>query len=246
MDLIQAAAEHLAAARRAGTRGARIPEAYRPGDIPTALQIQARVTSLLDWPIGGWKASAPAGGKVMRAPIYARDIRTGDRSPIKPVDGVAAIEPEIAFVLGRDLAGPAVTANDVLRATEAVAAAVEVLDSRFADYRFTVPDVVADNASAGRYVIGAPVSPVGIDLRLVGVVLEHRGEVVATASGAAALGHPAAAVAWLARALTAVGEGLRAGQVVLSGGLTAAVPLRAGDTLVASVDRLGSVELGCV
>ena len=81
---------------------------------------------------------------------------------------------------------------------------IEVLDSRYTDYRFTMPDVVADNASAGRYVVGAPVPLDGIDLRLVGVVLEHNGDVVATASGAASLGHPAAAVAWLVRSLAGV------------------------------------------
>ncbi|MCU1654944.1 MAG: 2-oxopent-4-enoate hydratase, partial [Pseudonocardia sp.] len=95
------------------------------------------------------------------------------------------------------------------------------------------------------YLIGAPVPPTGIDLRLVGVVLERNGEVVATASGSATLGHPAAAVAWLVRALAAEGEGLRAGEVVLSGGLTAAVPVAPGDVVVASVDRLGTVELSC-
>jgi len=79
----------------------------------------------------------------------------------------------------------------------------------------------------------------------VGVVLERNGQVVATASGAASLGHPAAAVAWLVRALAAEGEGLRAGEIVLSGGLTAAVPVGPGDVVVASVDRLGTVELGC-
>jgi 2-oxo-3-hexenedioate decarboxylase len=154
-------------------------------------------------------------------------------------------EPEIVFVMGRDLSGPAVTAADVLAATAAVATGIEVLDSRFADYRFTMPDVIADNASAGRFVVGAPVPPDGIDLRLTGVVFEHNGEVVATAAGAAALGHPAAAVAWLARSLAAAGEGLRVGQIVLSGGLTAAVPLRPGDVVVASIDRLGAVELAC-
>jgi 2-keto-4-pentenoate hydratase len=154
-------------------------------------------------------------------------------------------EPEIVFVLGRDLAGPAVTAADVLAATAGVAAGIEILDSRFVDYRFTMADVIADNASAGRYVVGAPVSPAGIDLRLAGVVFEHNGEVTATAAGAASLGHPAAAVAWLARSLAAVGEGLRAGQIVLSGGLTAAVPLRPGDVVVATIDRLGTVELAC-
>jgi len=154
-------------------------------------------------------------------------------------------EPEIVFVLGRDLSGPAVTAADVLAATAGVATGIEILDSRFLDYRFTMPDVIADNTSAGRYVVGAPVPPEGIDLRLAGVVLEHNGEVTATAAGAAALGHPAAAVAWLARSLAAAGEGLRAGQIVFSGGLTAAVPLRPGDVVVASIDRLGAVELAC-
>ena len=154
-------------------------------------------------------------------------------------------EPEIVFVMGRDLSGPAVTAADVLAATAGVAAGIEILDSRFVGYRFTMPDAIADNTSAGRYVVGAPVPPDGIDLRLAGVVLEHNGEVTATAAGAAALGHPAAAVAWLVRELAAAGDGLRAGQIVLSGGLTAAVPLRPGDVVVATIDRLGTVELAC-
>jgi 2-oxo-3-hexenedioate decarboxylase len=154
-------------------------------------------------------------------------------------------EPEIAFIMGRGLSGPAVTAADVLAATSGIATGIEILDSRYLDYRFTLPDVIADNTSAGRFVIGAPVPPAGIDLRLVGVVLERNGEVVATAAGAAALGHPAAAVAWLVRSLAAEGEGLLAGQVVISGGLTAAIGVQAGDVIVASVDRLGVVELAC-
>jgi 2-keto-4-pentenoate hydratase len=127
-----------------------------------------------------------------------------------------------------------------------VAVGIEVLDSRYTDYKFTMPDVVADNTSAGRYVVGSVVPAAGLDLRLLGVVLEHNGEVVATASGAAALGHPAAAVAWLVRSLALENEGLRAGDIVLSGGLTAAVPVKAGDVVTATADRLGSVELGCV
>jgi 2-keto-4-pentenoate hydratase len=154
-------------------------------------------------------------------------------------------EPEIVFVMGRDLSGPSVTAADVLAATSGVAPGIEILDSRFTDYRFTMPDVIADNTSAGRFIIGAPVPPDGIDLRLAGVVLEHNGDVVATAAGAAALGHPAASVAWLVRSLAAEGLGLSAGQVILSGGLTAAVPVRPGDVVVASIDRLGTIELAC-
>lgn len=154
-------------------------------------------------------------------------------------------EPEIVFVLGRDLAGEHVTGSDVLAATSGLAVGIEILDSRFRDYRFTMADVVADNTSAARFVVGTPVPPGGIDVRLVGVLLEKNGELVATASGAASLGHPAAAVAWLVRRLALSGEGLRAGQVVLSGGLTAATPVAPGDVVTVSIDRLGTVELAC-
>ena len=137
------------------------------------------------------------------------------------------------------------TSGDVLAATRSVAVGIEILDSRYRDYKFTMADVVADNTSAGRFVIGPAIPVAGLDLRLLGVVLEHNGQVVATAAGAAALGHPASAVAWLVRSLAEEGEGLRAGDVVLSGGLTAAVPLAAGDVVTATADRLGSVEIGC-
>ena len=130
-------------------------------------------------------------------------------------------------------------------ASERVAVGIEVLDSRYLDYNFTMADVVADNTSAARFVVGNPVDPGDIDLRLVGVLLEKNGRVVATASGAASLGHPAAAVAWLARELSSTGECLRAGELVLSGGLTTAVPVSRGDVVVASIDRLGAIELAC-
>lgn len=170
--------------------------------------------------------------------------------PGEPLDLAALvqprIEPEIAFLIGEDLEGPGVGAARVLAATRAVAPALEVLDSRYRDYRFTLPDVVADNASSGRYVIGGvPREPAGLDLRLVGCVLERNGELVDTAAGAASLGHPAAAVAWLVRTLAARGAGLEAGQVVISGGLTSALPVRPGDVVIATFDRLGSVELSC-
>ncbi|HVB45897.1 MAG TPA: fumarylacetoacetate hydrolase family protein [Streptosporangiaceae bacterium] len=155
-------------------------------------------------------------------------------------------EPEIAFVLKDDLAGQHVTASQVLAATAAVHPAIDVLDSRFAGYLFTLPDVVADNASGAGFVVGGQATdPAGIDLRLTGVVLEKNGELVATAAGAAVLGHPAASVAWLVRALAGRGRGLTAGQVVLSGALTEAVPVAPGDVVVARFDRLGTIELAC-
>ena len=202
-------------------------------------------------PLAGWKLGVTSRAKQAQAGIdspvrgflaSANALDLGE--PLASGELIQPrAEPEIVFVMGRDLSGPAVTAADVLAATARVAAGIEILDSRFRGYRFTMPDVIADNTSAGRFLVGTPVPADGIDLRLAGVVFEHNGEVVATAAGAAALGHPAAAVAWLVRSLAAAGEGVAAGQVVLSGGLTAAVPLRPRDVVVASIDRLGSVEL---
>ncbi len=155
-------------------------------------------------------------------------------------------EPEVAFLLSRDLEGAQVNAAQVLAATEVIFPAVDVLDSRFAGYAFTLPDVVADNASSAGFVLGGTaLDPRGIDLRLLGCVLEKNGKLVATAAGAAVLGHPAASVAWLVRALAARGRGLLAGQIVMAGALTEAVAVAAGDSVVARFDRLGTIELPC-
>jgi len=221
-------------------------------DLATAYRVQAELRAAAG-PVVGWKLGVTSRAKQVQvgvdAPVYGFLPGTAALDPGEPLDTAQHIqprcEPEIVFVLGRDLAGPHVSAADVLGASSGVAVGIEVLDSRYAGYDFTMADVVADNTSASRFVVGTPVPPAGIDLRLVGVVLEKNGEVVATASGAASLGHPAAATAWLVRQLAAEGEGLRAGQIVLSGGLTAATPVSAGDVVVASIDRLGSVELGC-
>jgi 2-oxo-3-hexenedioate decarboxylase len=141
----------------------------------------------------------------------------------------------------------------VLAATEAVFAAFDILDSRYDDFRFTLPDVIADNASGGRVVLGPQARRPDelVDLRLLGCVLRAGGQVVATAAGAAVSGHPAAAVAWLANRLGAQGsegshgKSLRAGMLVLSGGLTAPVPLEPGTAVTAEFDGLGSVEVYC-
>lgn len=144
------------------------------------------------------------------------------------------VEPEIAIQLGRDLHGADVTPQHVADATAAVRPAIEVVDSRYRDYRFQSVDNIADNSSAARYVLGAPKALAGIgDLRRVEVQLDIDGSVVDRGVGAAALDSPLAAVAWLVRQLAARGEGLRAGEVVLTGGLTRACPLRAGQTVLA-------------
>lgn len=221
-------------------------------DLDTGYAVQ-RVLREQAGPLAGWKLGVTSRAKQAQvgvsSPVYgflpgSAALDLGEPLPCGELIQPRA-EPEIVFVLGRDLAGPHVTAVDVLSASSGLAVGIEVLDSRYRDYRFTMADVVADNTSAARFVVGTPVPPDGIDVRLVGVVLEKNGELVATASGAASLGHPAAAVAWLVRQLAAAGEGLEAGQVVLSGGLTAATPVAPGDVVTVSIDRLGTVELAC-
>lgn len=231
---------------------AKLTDEFPELDNPAGYRIQHELRAVAG-PLAGWKLGLTSRAKQAQvgvtSPIYGFLPATAALDLGEALDTSVLIqprcEPEIVFTIGRDLAGPHVTAADVLAATSGVAVGIEVLDSRFVDYGFTIADVVADNTSASGFVVGAPVTPAGFDLRLVGVLLERNGRVVATAAGAASLGDPAAAVAWLVRQLAAEGEGLRAGQIVLSGGLTAAVPVAPGDVVAASIDRLGSVELGC-
>jgi 2-oxo-3-hexenedioate decarboxylase len=152
-------------------------------------------------------------------------------------------EPEIAFLIGNALEPPATVAS-VLAATEGVLAAIEVMDSRYAS-RFRYADSVADNAGAARVVLGSTVrKPSDLDdLKLIGCVFRSRGEVVGTAAAGAAMGHPAAAVAWLVNTLGKTGQYLRPGTVVLSGGLTASVPLERSSVATAEFDGLGSVHV---
>jgi 2-keto-4-pentenoate hydratase len=154
------------------------------------------------------------------------------------------VEAEICFVLGEDLRGPGVTVPRVLAATRYVMAALEIVDSRVADWKITLADTIADNASScGMVVGGRSVAIEGLDLRLVGMVLEKNGEVANTAAGAAVLGHPAQAVAWLANKLAEFDVTLKAGEVILPGALSAAVTVEAGDFVQATFDHLGSVSV---
>ena len=153
-------------------------------------------------------------------------------------------EGEIAFLLKRDLMGPGVTVADVLAATEFVMPCFEIVDSRIENWKIGIVDTVADNASCGVFALGgAALSPRDVDLALCGMVLEKNGEVVATGAGAAALGHPANAVAWLANTLGPLGIGLKAGEVVLSGSLATLIPIVAGDHLSMTIGGLGSCSV---
>ena len=153
-------------------------------------------------------------------------------------------EPEIAFLIGETIP-PSTPPAGVLAAVDAVIPAIEVMDSRYSE-PFRLPDSVADNAGAARVVLGAQGRRPDelVDLHVLGCLFRHRGGFL-TAAGGAAMGHPAAAVAWLANALAARGERLEAGSIVLSGGLTASTELRPGAVVSAEFDGLGTVQLQC-
>ncbi|NNE95196.1 MAG: 4-oxalocrotonate decarboxylase [Acidimicrobiales bacterium] len=153
-------------------------------------------------------------------------------------------EPEIVFVLAEDLAGPGVRAGDVLDATDTVVGGIEIIDSRYEAFSFTLPDVIADNTSAARVAVGAVgIGPRDVDLKTMGCEFEIDGEVTGTATGAALLGDPAACVAMLANHLGKHGQKLRAGWLVLAGAATDAQPLNDGTVATARYDHLGPVTI---
>jgi 2-keto-4-pentenoate hydratase len=154
------------------------------------------------------------------------------------------VEAEIALVLGRELHGPGLSAAACLRAIDFAVASIEVIDSRIRDWKIRLIDTIADNASSARFVVAGRAEPCrDIDLRLVGMALQINGKVVETGAGAAVLGNPARCVAWLANKLSEFGEHLEPGDVVLAGALHRAIPVNAGDVVVAEFDRLGAVHV---
>jgi 2-oxo-3-hexenedioate decarboxylase len=182
------------------------------------------------------------------APLYGRvtsGMICGYGEPVRMDRFIhPRVESEIAFLLARDVEPPA-TVISVLAATDVIFGAVDVLDSRYEGFKFTLTDVVADNASAGGFYLGPVTRKSGEieDLRLIGCVVRVGGEVIMTAASAAVMGHPAASVAWLANQLAAQGEGLKAGQVIFSGGVTAPVPVVAGGSVTFEFAGLGSIEV---
>ncbi|KAA9155268.1 4-oxalocrotonate decarboxylase [Amycolatopsis acidicola] len=250
---IDTAAEVLLAAEAERRDRGPITDEWPELDLETAYRVQKRLI----------EKKVAAGEHVIGVKLgltsRAKQERMGIDSPLTAVltDGYALaadepipldklihprVEPEIVFVMGKRLAGPGITAATALDAVESVHAGLEVIDSRYIDFKFTLPDVVADNASSSRFVVaGKALSPRDLDLALEACVLSVNGTVVDTATGAAVQGHPAEALALAANALASRGEAIEAGQIVLTGGLTDAVFAHAGDQITAEFSNLGSV-----
>lgn len=154
------------------------------------------------------------------------------------------VEAEICIVTKSDLQGPGCTVAAVMAATDFVLPAVEVIDSRYRDFKFDLKSVIADNTSSSRFVVGGRARGVAeLDLRTLGVVLEKNGEIVATATAAAVLGNPLAAAAMMANHLTARGQLIPAGTFIMTGGVTEAIPVQAGDHIAAYFHDLGMVSM---
>ncbi|MED4884497.1 2-keto-4-pentenoate hydratase [Bacillus smithii] len=154
------------------------------------------------------------------------------------------VEAEIAFVLKKDLTGPNVTEVDVLLATDYIVPALEIVDSRIRDWDIQLIDTVADNASSGFFVLGgSPTSIADLDLTIIGMALYKNGELINTGAGAAAMGHPAKCVAWLANKLHDYGISLKEGEVILSGALSAAVAAEPGDYFHAKLSHIGEISM---
>jgi len=198
----------------------------------------------------GWKMGLTSRAKMeqvgVKEPIMGAltsDMRVDDGATILRSRFIhPRAEPEIAFVVGNEIDRPC-SPDEVLAACSGVCAALEILDSRYRDFSFTLPDVVADNTSAAAFVLGPAISPVaGLRLESLGIVLEINGVLRETASGGAVLDHPARSLAMLTAMLARRGERLLPGDIVLSGGATAAMPLSPGDHVRARIEQLGAVE----
>jgi 2-oxo-hept-3-ene-1,7-dioate hydratase len=151
------------------------------------------------------------------------------------------LEVELAFVMGSDLAGAGCTVADVMRATEFITPALELIA-----YRTQVPrqivDTIADNAAAGAIITGGRlVRPFDVDIRWIGATLSKNGIIEESGVSAAVMGHPAAGVAWLVNKLAAHGGGLKKGQIVLSGSFTRPIGIMPGDVIAADYGPLGSL-----
>ena len=156
---------------------------------------------------------------------------------------VPRVEPELVFVLGKPLKGPGVGLLDVLRATEYVVPAIEIIDARVQNPR-KIFDTVADNGAAAGLVLGGrPVGPMEVDLRWVSALLYRNADIEESGVAAGVLGHPAVAIAWLANKVGAFGTVLEPGRVMLSGSFTRPVWAQKGDTLRADFGPLGSISV---
>jgi 2-keto-4-pentenoate hydratase len=250
---IDGAAQRLREAYRAGPI-APLRDLIEPGDIDSGYQIQtantrhwlARGRRIVGRKIGLTSAvvQRQLGVDQPDFGVLFADMLVGDGGTLTPSRLLQPkAEGEIAFVLGRDLTSSLPTRIDLLQAIAYALPAIEIVDSRFVDWKITIADTIADNASSAYFVLGnEPKSLTGLDLVTCGMALSVNGAIVSVGAGAACMAHPLNAVEWLARVLASRGEPLRAGDVIMSGALGPMVPLTAGTSVRVAIGGLGSAE----
>ncbi|MBX7265585.1 fumarylacetoacetate hydrolase family protein [Micromonospora sp. Llam7] len=255
MSDIESAVRELTAARETGRPAPPLrARLLAVGDVGSAYRVQQH--QVREWLAAGQRRVGAKIGLTSRVVqesfgVYEPDFGVLTDAMAVP-DGVEVdldrllqprVEAEIAFVLGADLPDDRVTTADLLRAVDHLLPAIEIVDSRVAAWDISIVDTVADNASSGLFVLGTtPRRPGEVDLRLAGMVLEQAGEPVSVGAGAACLGNPLHALAWLAGTMARAGDPLRAGDVVLSGALGPMVAVTPGAAYEARISGLGSVR----
>lgn len=223
-----------------------IEDAYRISETNLNRRIKEKGTTLAGKKIGLTSKAIQSWLKVDQ-PDFGHLTSDMDFSQSKHIPYAPFLQPrieaEIAFFLKKDLEAPIDDIAHVLEATETVAPALEIIDSRIQDWKIQIQDTVADNASSGAYVIGdARVVPSKLDMPILGMKMAKNGKIVSTGAGAACLGHPATAVAWLANAMERFGVTLKAGEVILSGALGPATDVAPNDEIIAFINGLGKVS----
>ena len=248
-------ARHLHACQREARDTPKITDEHPEMDWDDAYAIQDRILAAklkAGARVAGYKAGLTSHAKMKQMgvtdPVFGflvDEFTVPDGGEVKVGELIhPKVEPEICFVTRTELAGPGCSIAHVLAASDVVLPGIEVIDSRYRDFKFDLKSVVADNTSAARFVVGGhAVDARSVDLRTTGIVLEKNGVPVALGAGAAVLGHPAAAVAMLVNHLGRRGKSLPAGSLVLSGGATEAVTVKAGDHVCLRMQGMGSVSI---
>ena len=254
-NIIDQLAEHLETCELKARDTPKITDEHPDMDWDDAYAIQDRIRDrkiARGARIIGYKAGLTSHAKMkqmgVESPVFgflADYFSVPEGSTVKVSELIhPKVEPEIAFVMKRALKGPGCNIADVLAATDFVLPGIEVIDSRYRDFKFDLKSVVADNTSAARFVVGGQAQrPENVDLRTVGIVLEKNGVPAALGAGAAVLGHPASAIAMLANHLGQRDQEIPAGALILSGGITEAVAVAPGDNVCLRVQGMGSITL---
>jgi fumarylacetoacetase-like protein len=249
-DAVERAAQYLAELRRGRRAGPRLPEDCRPRDLESALAVQSRVGQLLGGSIGGWKCSAPTGDRIIAAPIYASDIHNGPRCPVEATGATASIEPEIAYVLARDLPSRKApyTEQEVRAAIGEARLVLELIQSRYTDSKAAeFLEKLADSLSNLGLYLG-PVIPGGVtpEMGAFPISMQAKGASFFKREGKHPDGHPFAALYWLVNFLSKRGQGLKAGDVITTGSYAGVVEAPVGEPLRIMFGDIGVIEVELV